>query len=67
MTRSTIQDFIGSAYNYLQAKIKKETDTRELQKLRRASKYLKLALLSLNDWFNRSDCRFINADWGRTQ
>ena len=49
MTRSTIQDFIGSAYNYLQAKIKKETDSRELQKLRRGSKYLKLALLSLND------------------
>lgn len=49
MTRSTIQDFIGSAYNYLQAKIKKETDTSELRKLRRASKYLKLALLSLND------------------
>jgi hypothetical protein len=49
MTRSTIQDFIGSAYNYLQAKIKKETDSSELRKLRRASKYLKLALLSLND------------------
>ena len=49
MTLSTIQDFVGSAYNYIQAKIKKETDTSELQKLRRASKYLKLALLSLND------------------
>ena len=65
MTRSTIQDFIGSAYNYLQAKIKKETDTSELQKLRRASKYLKLALLSLNDWVDRSDCRFIDENWGR--
>ena len=49
MSRSTIHDFLGSAYNYIQAKIKKETDTSELQKLRRASKYLKLALLSLND------------------
>ena len=49
MTRSTIQDFVGSAYNYIQAKVKKETDTQELQKLRRASKYLRLALLSLND------------------
>ena len=65
MTRSTIQDFVGSAYNYLQAKIKKETDTRELQKLRRASKYLKLALLSLNDWVNRPDRWFISENRGR--
>ena len=66
MTRSTIQDFVGSAYNYLQAKIKKETDTRELQKLRRASKYLKLALLSLNDWVDRPDRWFVNEIRGRT-
>ena len=65
MTRSTIQDFIGSAYNYIQAKIKKETDTSELQKLRRASKYIKLALLSLNDWLNRPSRWFVDEDWNR--
>jgi len=49
MTRLTIQEFVGSVLGYVQAKAKTETKKAELEKLRRAAKYLKLALLSLND------------------
>jgi hypothetical protein len=49
MNRSTIKEFIGSVLGYIQAKTKTETKKSELEKLRRAAKYLKLALLSLND------------------